>query len=72
MATVAEYNSMSLRYNCLWMKYVDRSVSAMVSGSTTMSWKYDDEQCVCGEVESEKHDVLLDCNLYMDARERRK
>ena len=34
-----------------------------------MSWKYDDERCVCGEVEQKKH-VLLDCNLYMDVRSR--
>ena len=32
-------------------------------------WKYDDEYCVCGEVESEEH-VLFDCNLYMDMRKR--
>ena len=56
-------------------KYVDGSVSAMVrmmvrggsllvKGNTRMSWKYDDEHCVCGEVESEEH-VFLDCNHYM-------
>ena len=47
-------------------KYVDRSVGAMVRmmvrggclpvrGNTRMSWMYDDEHCVCGEVESEEH-----------------
>ena len=48
------------------MKYVDGSVGAMLRGgclpvreNTRMSWKYDNEHCVCGE-------VLLDCNLYMD------
>ena len=54
-------------------KYVDGSLGAMVRimvrqgclpvrGNTRMSWKYDDENCVCGEVVSEDH-ILLDCNL---------
>ena len=61
-------------------KYVDRSVGAMVGmmvrggclpvrGNTGMSWKHDDEHCMCGEEESKEH-VLLDCNLYMDVRRR--
>ena len=61
-------------------KYVDGSVGAMVRmmvrrgclpvrGNTRMPWKYDDEHCVCGEVESEEQ-MLLDCNLYMDERKR--
>ena len=61
-------------------KYVDGSVGAMVRmmvrggclpvrGNTRMSWKYNDEHYVCGEVESEEH-MLLDCNLYMDVRRR--
>ena len=44
-------------------KYVDGSVCATVrmmvregclpvKGYTRMPWKYDDEQCMCGEVES--------------------
>ena len=37
-----------------------------VRGSTRMSWKYDDMRCMCGDVESEKHE-LLDCNFYKDA-----
>ena len=59
-------------------KYVDGSVGAMVRmmvrggclpvrGDTRMSWKYNDERCVCGKVESEEH-VLLDCNIDMDVR----
>ena len=40
-----------------------------MSGNTIMSWRYDDEHCVCGEVESYEH-VLLDCNLNMDVRRR--
>ena len=61
-------------------KYVDGSVGAMVRMmvrrgclpvmvNTRMSWKYDDEHCVWGEVESEVH-MLLDCNLYMNVRRR--
>ena len=57
-------------------KYVDGSICAMVRGgclpvrgSTRMTWKYDDEHCVYGEVESEKH-VLLDYNICMDVRRR--
>ena len=61
-------------------KYVDGSVGAMVRlmvrggclpvrENTRMSWKCDDEHCVCEEVESEEH-VLLDCNLYIDVRRR--
>ena len=57
-------------------KYVDGRVGAMVRmmvrglpvrGNTRMSWKYDDEYCVCEEVESEEH-MVLDCNLYMDVK----
>ena len=47
---------MMVRGNCL-----------PVMGNTRMSWKYNDEHCVCGEVDSEEH-LLLDCNLYMDVR----
>ena len=34
-----------------------------------MSWKYDDEHCVCGEVELAEH-VLLNIDIYMDVRRR--
>ena len=61
-------------------KYVDGNVGAMVRmmvrrgclpvrGNTRMSWTYDDEHCVCDEVESEEQ-MLLDCNLYMDVKRR--
>ena len=38
-------------------------------GVTKMVWKYDDEQCICVDVESEEH-VWFDCNLYIDVRRR--
>ena len=61
-------------------KYVDGSVGAMLRmivrggclslrGNTMMSWKYDDERCVLGDVQPAEH-VLLYCNLYMDVRRR--
>ena len=40
-----------------------------MSGNTRKSWKYDDQHCVHGEVESEEH-MLLYCHLYMDMRRR--
>ena len=51
-------------------KYIDGSVGAMVKmmvrggclsvkGSTRMSLKYDDMRCVCGDVESEKHVLII-------------
>ena len=62
MATVTEYKSMYLKKQ-LHMndKLVDGSVAAMVimmvrvgclpvRGNSRISWKYDDEQCVCGEM----------------------
>ena len=51
-------------------KYVDGSVGAIVRmmvrggclpvrGNRRMSWKYDHEHCVCGEVESEEHNYVV-------------
>ena len=34
-----------------------------VRGSDRMTWKYDDDKCQCGLVETEKH-VLFECTLY--------
>ena len=34
-----------------------------------MAWKYDEDWCVCGDVESQKH-VLFYCNFYVDVRRR--
>ena len=34
-----------------------------VRGSDRMTWKYDDDKCRCGLVETEKH-VLFECTLY--------
>ena len=59
-------------------KYVDGGVGAMVRmmvsggclpvrGNSGMSWKNDDEHCVCGEVESEEH-IWLDCNIDMEGK----
>ena len=38
-------------------------------GSDRMTWKYDDDKCRCGLVETEKH-VLFECTLYGEERER--
>ena len=40
-----------------------------VRGSERMAWKYDDDCCVCGQVETEEH-VLFECNRYRDERVR--
>ena len=56
---------------CAMVRIMVRGGSLPVRGSTRMTWKYDEIHCVCGDVESEKH-VLLDCNLYVDVRRRRK
>ena len=40
-----------------------------VRGSDRMTWKYDDDKCRCGLVETEKH-VLLECTLYGEERGR--
>ena len=36
-----------------------------VRGSDRMTWKYDDDKCRCGLVETEKH-VLFECNTKME------
>ena len=38
-----------------------------LSGATPMTWKYDDDKCRCGLVETEKH-VLFECTLYGEER----
>ena len=40
-----------------------------VRGSETMKWKYQDDLCGCGQVETEEH-VLFECNQYGQERER--
>ena len=39
-----------------------------VRGSERMTWKYDDDKCRCGLLETEKH-VLFECTLYVEERE---
>ena len=34
-----------------------------------MAWKYDDDSCGCGQVETEEH-VLFECNRYGEVRVR--
>ena len=40
-----------------------------VRGSKRMTWKYDDDCCVCEQVETEEH-VLFECNRYREERVR--
>ena len=40
-----------------------------VRGSESMTWKYEDDKCRCGQVETKKH-VLFECTLYVEERER--
>ena len=40
-----------------------------VIGSDRMTWKYDDDKCRCGLVETEKP-VLFECTLYREERGR--
>ena len=42
---------------------VKRGGCLPVRGSDRMTWKYDDDICRCGLVETEKH-VLFECTLY--------
>ena len=48
---------------------VGEGVRLMVRGSDRMTWKYDDDKCRCGLVETEKH-VLFECTLYGEERGR--
>ena len=38
-------------------------------GSERMTWKYEDDKCRCGQVETEKP-VLFKCTLYGDEKGR--
>ena len=38
-----------------------------IKGSKRMAWKYDDDCCGCGQVETEEH-VLFECNRYGEER----
>ena len=40
-----------------------------VRGSEMMAWKYDNECCGCGQVETEEH-VLFECKRYGEERVR--
>ena len=40
-----------------------------VRGSERMTWKYDNDKCKCGLVDTEKH-VLFECTLYGEERGR--
>ena len=40
-----------------------------VRGSERMAWKYDEDCCGCGKVETEEH-VLFECNCYREDRVR--
>ena len=49
--------------------HVGAKVRLMVRGSETMKWKYQDDLCGCGQVETEEH-VLFKCSRYGQERER--
>ena len=53
--------------------FVDGNVGAgvrlMVRRSDRMTWKYDDDKCRCGLVETERH-ALFECTLYGEERGR--
>ena len=44
-------------------------VDGVVYGSGTMKWKYQDDLCGCGQVETEEH-ALFEGNRYGEERER--
>ena len=70
LATVTRKKTICLRSDIAMLRMMVRGDCLPVMGSASMSWKYDDEQCVCCDLKSEAH-VLFYCNLSMDGRIRR-
>ena len=48
---------------------IDEQLCLPVRWSETMKWKYQDDMCGCGQMETEEH-VLFECNRYGQERER--